>query len=61
MGSKREVESMTLGEKLQRLRKARGMSQEELAAQMGEKNRPRNWGHPGPKADTPPSSGAAAF
>ena len=26
---------MTLGEKLQRLRKARGMSQEELAAQMG--------------------------
>ena len=52
---------MTLGEKLQRLRKARGMSQEELAAQMGEKNRPRNWGHPGPKADTPPSSGAAAF
>ena len=26
---------MTLGEKLQRLRKARGMSQEELAARMG--------------------------
>ena len=35
MESEREVESMTLGEKLQRLRKARGMSQEELAARMG--------------------------
>lgn len=35
MASEREVDSMTLGEKLQRLRKARGMSQEELAAQMG--------------------------